>query len=913
MLNLVQIAPSSLEILYSDLAAISEEKQSTHSPFQMHKAFASGSPSSRKNIIKNIFQSAQKIKNTPRLSKKITFIYQITLSLMHETMRSEEKAFFFELNQNIPKSISNKQTVQEPFSKKTRSLVSIVCEVELLLKTIKTENHPFFSKSSLFQSLCRIKNTHLDSDKNLCNILFSIFEMLERNLSQPSILLIESLLQGSLEKNQVAKALLFFLENQDLISTTEPTVRTKITKLADLLEIENPSSKDLHPFRLEIEPLIKFYQSIQSPEEKTKFQNQLLAVLQILHLTLSDNAYKERPFGTLLDQMIRIAATPYQVFDETILEQAPFATTRKVHHLIKRKNYAIKTPLFGKELELFEEFRLLRRISEANPNNDFAIIRVINWIAPNTLNRNHWGLVLELQEENLARKFTKNTSSEAPLSLIKKIGRQLIKALGLLQDLAIVHGNLNPSSIFFKSGSDQTVLADFSSSFEIPIGSRRVTIFRGSEYASPEVVLGETEKYGHPIDMWALGCTLAELFQKKVLFPTITLKKGSSYSDTKTSKERDVFYTQMGTLDISREISTVFNVKKNKGLIFFNDEIEIPFFIDLLEKMLKPSPAERISPLDALKHPFFSSYRPIQEKLGKGSYGKVSKIYHAIEKKYYAIKLPHDEAIEELKHEARTLDLINSHNSDGSFAIVRKVDWIAKESQINNCWGLVLDLHGATLHDAIRKKEFPYASFPLIKEIGRQLLKALSFLERLKIVHSDLKPANILLKDRDLRAVVIIDFGESFTPPFAKELDSYRQTRWYRDPDCALQTRDYSYPIDMWSLACVLMELFQKTVLFPAVSVLHLVQLHQPCLGHYPDKLIEKKTLLGTIPRYRQENRFSIETRVWDTILLSNRKAIPQETTAETKNFIDLIQRMLHLDQKNRISASNALNHPFFA
>jgi dual specificity tyrosine-phosphorylation-regulated kinase 2/3/4 len=91
-------------------------------------------------------------------------------------------------------------------------------------------------------------------------------------------------------------------------------------------------------------------------------------------------------------------------------------------------------------------------------------------------------------------------------------------------------------------------------------------------------------------------------------------------------------------------------------------------------------------------------------------------------------------------------------------------------------------------------------------------LQGLLFLEKAKIIHCDLKPENILLKQANKSGIKIVDFGSSC---FENErIYTYIQSRFYRAPEIILGL-PYSMPIDMWSLGCIMSELYMGYPIFP--------------------------------------------------------------------------------------------------
>lgn len=87
----------------------------------------------------------------------------------------------------------------------------------------------------------------------------------------------------------------------------------------------------------------------------------------------------------------------------------------------------------------------------------------------------------------------------------------------------------------------------------------------------------------------------------------------------------------------------------------------------------------------------------------------------------------------------------------------------------------------------------------------------LSYLRENQIVHCDMKPENILLRQPNRSGIKVIDFGSSTYTD--KQYYTYIQSRYYRAPEIMLGIK-YSPAIDMWSLGCILYELFVGTPLF---------------------------------------------------------------------------------------------------
>lgn len=113
-----------------------------------------------------------------------------------------------------------------------------------------------------------------------------------------------------------------------------------------------------------------------------------------------------------------------------------------------------------------------------------------------------------------------------------------------------------------------------------------------------------------------------------------------------------------------------------------------------------------------------------------------------------------------------------------------------------------------------------YFNLGRLQKITQQILIALEYIHSLKIIHCDLKPENILIKSINNTQIKVIDFGSSCF--IHDHLSSYVQSRSYRAPEVILGCK-YDYKIDMWSLGCILAELYTGNVIFQNDSIQSLI------------------------------------------------------------------------------------------
>ncbi|KAK0550031.1 hypothetical protein OC845_002835 [Tilletia horrida] len=184
-----------------------------------------------------------------------------------------------------------------------------------------------------------------------------------------------------------------------------------------------------------------------------------------------------------------------------------------------------------------------------------------------------------------------------------------------------------------------------------------------------------------------------------------------------------------------------------------------------------------------------------------------------------------------------------------------------------------------------------------IKTLLRQLLSAVSLLHSNWIVHRDLKTSNLLMNNRGM--VKLADFGlaRMFGDPLG-DMTSLVVTLWYRAPELLLGSKDYDTAIDMWSVGCIFGELMLKEPLFTGkneadqiVKIFRL--LGQPNEESWPgySKLPEAKSASAVAQPY---------------------SALRSRFKHCTDACLDLLSKLLTYDPSRRITADEALDHPYF-
>ncbi|XP_005661092.2 homeodomain-interacting protein kinase 3 isoform X3 [Sus scrofa] len=322
--------------------------------------------------------------------------------------------------------------------------------------------------------------------------------------------------------------------------------------------------------------------------------------------------------------------------------------------------------------------------------------------------------------------------------------------------------------------------------------------------------------------------------------------------------------------------------------------------------------------------------------LGRGTFGQVVKCWKRGTNEIVAIKIlkNHPSYARQGQIEVSILARLSTENAD-EYNFVRAYECF----QHRNHTCLVFEMLEQNLYDFLKQNKFSPLPLKVIRPILQQVATALKKLKSLGLIHADLKPENIMLVDpvRQPYRVKVIDFG-SASHVSKTVCSTYLQSRYYRAPEIILGL-PFCEAIDMWSLGCVIAELFLGWPLYPGALEYDQIRYISQTQGLPGEQLLNVGTKstrffcretdishsgwrLKTLEEHETETGMkSKEARKYifsslddivhvNTVMDLEGSDLLAEK-ADRREFVSLLKKMLLIDADLRITPIETLNHPF--
>ncbi|KAJ5562970.1 hypothetical protein N7461_001731 [Penicillium sp. DV-2018c] len=280
--------------------------------------------------------------------------------------------------------------------------------------------------------------------------------------------------------------------------------------------------------------------------------------------------------------------------------------------------------------------------------------------------------------------------------------------------------------------------------------------------------------------------------------------------------------------------------------------------------------------------------------IGAGTYGKVFKGIHVYTQRKVALKKIRMEGEKDgfpvtAVREIKLLQHLRNHN------VVSLLEVMVEK---NECF-MVFEYLSHDLTGLINHPTFSLTHSHM-KDLAKQMFEGLNYLHHRGVLHRDIKAANILISNRGL--LKFADFGLARFFSKSRQLDYTNRviTIWYRPPELLLGETRYGPAVDVWSAACVCMEMFTKKAVFPGEGgeLSQMDKLYNalgtPTKTEWPD-LVEMPWFHLMRPMERKKRVF--EDMYRDVL---------------TPGAMDLISSIFRYDPSQRPSAEDVLKHSYF-
>ena len=216
--------------------------------------------------------------------------------------------------------------------------------------------------------------------------------------------------------------------------------------------------------------------------------------------------------------------------------------------------------------------------------------------------------IMEYVPQTLSDLISQNRKNHTKFDsmTLKIFSYQMLKCIGYLHSLGICHRDIKPQNILIDPADNTLKLCDFGCAKHLVQTESNIAYICSRYYRPPELVVGATI-YTTQVDVWSMGCVIAELALNKPIFP------GKSATDQFLEIMKILgtpSYEQIKCMnDKFKGISKLPRIEPKPWKDVFKNKTNDELFIDLVSKLLVYEPTKRLSPYEALLHPYFDDLK----------------------------------------------------------------------------------------------------------------------------------------------------------------------------------------------------------------------------------------------------------------------------------------------------------------
>lgn len=310
--------------------------------------------------------------------------------------------------------------------------------------------------------------------------------------------------------------------------------------------------------------------------------------------------------------------------------------------------------------------------------------------------------------------------------------------------------------------------------------------------------------------------------------------------------------------------------------------------------LLRPKPRPTISEEFAKSDSVYFRKPGNESVIGAGTYGKVFKAIHVYTQRKVALKKIRMEGEKDgfpvtAVREIKLLQHLRNHN------VVSLLEVMVER---NECF-MVFEYLSHDLTGLINHPTFALTAAHK-KDLAKQMFEGLNYLHHRGVLHRDIKAANILISNQG--RLKYADFGLARFFSKSRQLDYTNRviTIWYRPPELLLGETRYGPAVDVWSAACVYVEMFTKKAVFPGE-------------GGEISQLDKLYNLLGTPNRTEWPD---IAEMPWFQLMrpTERKKRVFEDVYRNILSpaALDMISQVFRYDPAKRPTAEAVLDHPYF-